>query len=261
MWCWREDAYANGRPNLFPMPLPWLAWEWPWVAPPLYHSSELTFTRGGVRVKRGSCPATGAGGQLPHGCVIHRMRKLSRRDVSQHHPRPLSGKGAPFQAPPQCQLMPRGGSVRGGLFSSGALCPLTVGFLALCALCAVPRRGTHSRPPGGLLTGGATASTLLQGWQPPPAHSSPISSVPATGPAMPAIQHSMAVLTTAEPLTSNLELTPPPCSPPKHHRITMRVESKAVFLSLQGSPGPLNPRPTLPHRPPRWLTPPPTICR
>ena len=30
-------------------------------------------------MKRGSCPATGAGGQLPHGYIIHRMRKLSPR--------------------------------------------------------------------------------------------------------------------------------------------------------------------------------------
>ena len=41
----------------------------------------------------------------------------------------------------------------------------------------------------------------------------------------------------------------------------VRTFEACVPLSTWGSPGPSNPRLTLPHRPPRWLTPPPTTCR
>ena len=75
---------------------------------------------------------------------------------------------------------------------------------------------------------GGTASTPLQARQPPPAHSSSISSVPATGPAMPAIQPSMVVLTTADPPTSKLEPPPPPLFPLQN---TTRV-SRKLYSSL-----------------------------
>ena len=72
-----------------------------------------------------------------------------------------------------------------------------------------------------------TASAPLQARQPPPAHSSPISSVPATGPAMPAMQSSMVVLTTVDPPTSKLEPPPPPLFPLQNttRRQPSRVES------------------------------------
>ena len=126
---------------------------------------------------------------------------------------------------------------------------------------AVPQRHSQPSPRGGLTGGGKEDLFSPPGWQPPPARSSPISSVPATGPATPAVQPSMAVLTTADPPTSKLEPPPPSLFPLQTPQETTRVESKAVFLSPQGSPGPLNPHPAPPRRPPRWLTPPPTICR
>ena len=164
------------------------------VAPPSTILRNSPFARGGARVKRGSCPAAGAGGQPPHGYVIHRMRKPSRSGTRGRRP----GVAQPGEGQP---LLPSG-----------------------------PAASSSARSP-------------------------PISSMPATGPAVPAIQPSMVVLTTADPPTSKLG----PPSPPKH--VHHQSESKAVFLSPQGSPRPLNPHPTPPRRPPRWLTPSPIICR
>ena len=92
---------------------------------------------------------------------------------------------------------------------------------------AFPQRHSQPSPRGGP-TGGGTASAPLQARQPPPAHSSPISSVPATGPAMPAMQSSMVVLTTADPPTSKLEPPPPPPFPLQN---TTRV-SRKLYSSL-----------------------------
>ena len=80
------------------------------------------------------------------------------------------------------------------------------------------RSGTHSHPPGVAAhrEEQPPLCTLLQGWQPLPARSSPISYLPATGPAMPAVQPSMAVLTTADLQRRNWNPRHPPCSPPKH---------------------------------------------
>ena len=135
---------------------------WGWVDTPSTILRNPPFACGGVRVKRGSCPAAGAGGHPPHRYIIHRMRKPSR-------------SGTRGRRPGVAQL---------------------------------ERRDSLSPPQAG---------------QPPPAHSSPISSVPATGPAMPAVQPSMVVLTTADPPTSKLE----PPFPLQHHQKTTksRVES------------------------------------
>ena len=59
---------------------------WGWVAPPSTILRNSPFARGGVRVKRGSCPAAGAGGQPPHGYIIHRMRKPSRSGTHSRRP-------------------------------------------------------------------------------------------------------------------------------------------------------------------------------
>ena len=60
-----------------PKPLPDAAGLGAWVAL-LTILLNSPFTRGCVRVTRGSCPAAGAGGQPPYGRIIHRIRKLSR---------------------------------------------------------------------------------------------------------------------------------------------------------------------------------------
>ena len=194
MYC-RSCAYVPRRSTAPPMTAPPPAWGW--VDTPSTILRNPLFARGGVRVKRGSCPAAGAGGQPLHRYIIHRMRKPSRSGTRGRRP----GVAQPGEGQP---LLPSG-----------------------------PAASSSARSP-------------------------PTSSMPATGPAVPAIQPSMVVLTTADPPTSKLGPPPPPLFPlPKNHQ----SESKAVFLSPQGSPRPLNPHPTPPRRPSRWLTPPPTTCR
>ena len=122
---------------------------------------------------------------------------------------------------------------------------------------AVPQRhsqpSSRGGPPGGA-TGGPPLCTLLQGWQPLPARSSPISYLPATGPAMPAVQPSMAVLTTADPPTSKLEPTPPPLFPSK-------PPTRSQWES-EGSPGQAAKTASGPATPPaQWSTPQSTTCR
>ena len=168
---WRKGAYVAGRSTAFPMMVSPPAWGW--VDTPSTILRNPPFACGGVRVKRGSCPAAGAGGHPPHRYIIHRMRKPSRS-------------------------------------------------------------GTHSRRPGVAQLERRDSLSPPQAGQPPPAHSSPISSVPATGPAMPAVQPSMVVLTTADPPTSKLEPPPPPLFPlPK----TTRVSRKLYFSLHRGRLG------------------------
>ena len=125
---------------------------------------------------------------------------------------------------------------------------MTVKFLILCSLIAVPRRGTRMCHPGGGLTAerGRPFSS-----EPPPQRNPHINSVRATVPAMPAGQPSMVVLTTADPPISKLE--------PHAHPLTPQntVEDYVcVFLHLHSSstglPGSPNPHPSHPYRPPRW---------
>ena len=56
-------------------------------------------------------------------------------------------------------------------------------------------------------------------------HSSLISSMPATGPAMPAVQPSLVVLTTADPPTSKLHPPPNPSCVPSKQPEDNKVES------------------------------------
>ena len=83
-------ALARGRlRKRAPKPLPdaaAMAGLGAWVAPSSAILLNSPFTRGCVRVTRGSCPAAGAGGQPPCGYVIHRMRKLSRSGTHSRRP-------------------------------------------------------------------------------------------------------------------------------------------------------------------------------
>ena len=91
---------------------------------------------------------------------------------------------------------------------------------------AFPQR--HSQPsPWGGPTGGGTALLSSGPSASSSARSPPTSSMPATGPAVPAVQPSMVVLTTADPPTSKLEPPPPPLFPLQNttRRQRSRVES------------------------------------
>ena len=163
MYC-RSCAHVCRRSTAFPMTAPPPAWGW--VDTPSTILRNPLFARGGVRVKRGSCPAAGAGGQPLHRYIIHRMRKPSRSGTRGRRP----GVAQPEEGQPL-------------LYSP-------------------------------------------QARQPPPAHSSPTSSMPATGLAVPAIQLSMVVLTTADPPTSKLGPPPPPLFPlPKTTRVSRKLYS------------------------------------
>ena len=72
------------RSTAFPMTAPPPAWGW--VDTPSTILLNSPFARGGVRLKRGSCPAAGAGGQPPHRYIIHRMRKPSRSGTHSRRP-------------------------------------------------------------------------------------------------------------------------------------------------------------------------------
>ena len=66
------------------------------------------FTRGGVRVKGGSCLAAGAGGQPPHGrYIIHRMRKPSRSGTHSRRPGVAQPEEAHLSSrQPSCAQLP-----------------------------------------------------------------------------------------------------------------------------------------------------------
>ena len=120
-------------------------------------------------------------------CCIPRIRANEQtRRIHQQPPRRRSGFGASAKSPPQRPEVPR---------LARTPCPPP-----RSALQAMP--GVAQKEEGQLCTllQAATSST----------HSSLISSMPATGPAMPAVQPSLVVLTTADPPTSKLEPPPPP---------------------------------------------------
>ena len=94
----------------------------------------------------------------------------------------------------------------------------------------------------------ARGQAQAKGWRRPLARS-------FTGSARPSVTKSTMLLGSFRQLARARSIK----TPPDHNR----VESKAVavFLSPQVTPGPLNPHPTPLRRPPRWLTPPPAMCR
>ena len=107
-------------------------------------------------MKRGSCPAAGAVRPVrlvPMFPLRFPRAKIAGAALPTHFksmqaPRSRIGISSTACAslPGSTQLSSGSAYVRGGLFSSGALCPVTVRFPILCTLAAFPRRGTHSRP-------------------------------------------------------------------------------------------------------------------
>ena len=123
---------------------------------------------------------------------------------------------------------------------------------------AFPQRHSWPSPWGGP-TGGGTASTVLPSG-PAASSSAQLPDQLYAGHRPGCARYSTQHGGFDHRRPSNVETgtpAPSPISPPKNHQ----SESKAVFLSPQGSPRPLNPHPTPPRRPPSWLTPPPTTCR
>ena len=115
--------------------------------------------------------------------LIPRIRANEQpRRINQQPPRRRSGLGGSAKSPPRRRGVPR---------LAGTPWP--------------PPRPALQAMPGVAQPEEGQLCTLLQAWQPPPSHTSPISSMPAAGPAMPAVQPSLVVLTTADPPTSKLQ--------------------------------------------------------
>ena len=92
---WRKGAYVARRSTALPMMVSPPAWGW--VDTPSTILRNPPFACGGVRVKRGSCPAAGAGGHPPHRYIIHRAQAFPQRH-SQPSPwgGPTGEKGQPL---------------------------------------------------------------------------------------------------------------------------------------------------------------------
>ena len=163
------------------------------------------FTRGCVRVARGSCPAAGAGGQPPHGRVIHRIRSCPAAA-----PRGgLTGGGKEdLFSPPGWQPPPARSPPISSVPATGPATPALQPSMAVLTTAGPPT--SKLEPPFPLQHHQKTTKSRVESCVP---LSTGVSwaAKPASDPAPPPTQ---VVDTTTHHVPLKLaQLAPPPCSP------------------------------------------------